>query len=74
MFEDIRNLVTENMNSFNESVRDEFGMSILRDVFEPMLSEITGLIQMCEYMESTVKEIDQLTQELQAIEKNAYEY
>ena len=74
MFEDIRNLASGSMNAFSEGVRDEFGMSILHDVFELMLSEISGLIQMGEYIESTIKEINQLSQELQAIGKNSNEY
>ena len=74
MFEDIRNLAAESMNAFSEGVRDEFGMSILRDVFEPLLTEIAGLIQMNENMEKAIKEINQLNEELRSIGKHANAY
>jgi len=74
MFEDIRNSAAGSMNAFSEGVRDEFGMSILRDVFEPMLAEIAGLIQMNENMEKAISEINQVTEDLQSIGKHANEY
>jgi hypothetical protein len=74
MFEDIRNLAVGNMNAFSECVKDEFGRSIFRDVFEPILSELAGLIQINENMEKAISEINQINEELQAIGKHANEY
>ena len=73
MFEEIHNSASRYMSAFHDCVKDEFGMSIIHDVLEPMLAEIAGLIQMDETMEGVIREVMQLTEELQAIGKYANE-
>jgi hypothetical protein len=74
MFVDIQISFTGSMNAFSDTVRDELGQSILQDIFEPMLAEIAGLIQLGEYMEARVGAIHQLTQELQSMGKDTDEF
>jgi protoporphyrinogen oxidase len=67
VFEDIFNVTSRHMEIFASSVRDEFGQSVISDVFEPMLNEIRALQQMDELFQSRSAEIDQLTAELRSI-------
>ena len=62
MFDDLLNLTSQRMGSFSDTVRDEFGQSIISDVFEPLLQDIYSLQTMAELFE-----IDQLSAELQLI-------
>lgn len=55
------------MSDFSDNVSDQFGQSIISDVFEPIMREIIGLQQMGELFQSGVAEIDQLTEELKSI-------
>lgn len=67
MFEDVCSLATNQMGLFNDSVKDEFGRSILSDVFEPILQDISCLQDLDEYFQKRTMEIDQLTDELRSI-------
>lgn len=67
MFDDLLGLTSQHMGKFSDSVRDQFGESIISDVFEPLLQEISSLQQMGELLQSRVAEIDQLTEELKSI-------
>lgn len=73
MFDDLFNLTSQQMGKFSDTVRDEFGQSIISDVFEPLLQEISGLQQMGELFQTSVAEIDQLTGELQSIGNIAHD-
>ncbi len=68
MFDDLFNVTSQQMGKFSDTVRDEFGQSVVSDVFEPLLQDIFGLQQMGEMFQTRVAEIDQLTGELQSIE------
>ena len=65
MFDDLLNLTSQRMGSFSDTVRDEFGQSIISDVFEPLLQDIYSLQTMAELFQTRAVEIDQLSAELQ---------
>jgi hypothetical protein len=67
MFDDLLILTSQHMGKFSEAVRDQFGQSIVSDVFELLLQDISALQQMGELFQTRVAEIDQLTEELQSI-------
>jgi hypothetical protein len=67
MFDDLFNVTSQQMGKFSDTVRDEFGQSIVSEVFEPLLQDISGLQQMGELFQTRAAEIDQLTGELQSI-------
>ena len=73
MFDDLFNVTLQQMGKFSDTVRDEFGQSIVSDVFEPILQDISGLRQMGELFQTRAAEIDQLTGELQLIGSMAHE-
>ena len=73
MFDDLFNVTLQQMGKFSDTVRDEFGQSIVSDVFEPLLQDISGLQQMVELFQVRAAEIDQLTGELQSIGSIAHE-
>lgn len=73
MFDDLFNVTSQQMDKFSYTVRDEFGQSIISDVFEPLLQDISGLQQMVELFQTRTAEIDQLTGELQSIGSMTYE-
>ena len=70
MFNDLFNVTLQHMDKFSDTVRDPFGQSIILDVFEPLLQEISGLQQMEEFFQTRVAEINQLTGELRSIRKH----
>lgn len=69
MFDGLFHVASQQMSKFSDTVRDELGQSIISDVFEPLLMEISGLKQMRESFYTRAAEIDQLTEELQTIGK-----
>jgi hypothetical protein len=72
MFDDLFSLTSQHMGKFSDTVRDQFGQSIISDVFEPLLQEISGLQQMGELFQARVAEIAQLTVELKSIGNRAH--
>lgn len=70
MLDDLFSLTSQQMEGFSETIRDEFGQSIVVDVFEPILQEIAGLQQLNESFQSEICKIDQLTEELRSIGNN----
>jgi len=73
MFDDLFNMTLQQMGKFSDTVRDEFGQSIISEVFEPLLQDISGLRQMGELFQIRAAEIDQLTGELQSIGNMSHE-
>lgn len=73
MFDDLFNVTSQQMGKFSDTVRDQFGQSIVSDVFEPLLQDISGLQQMGELFQARAAEIDQLTGELQSIGSMGHE-
>jgi hypothetical protein len=63
MFDDLFNMTSQHMGKFSDTIRDDFGQSIISDVFEPLLQEISGLQQMGEFFQTRVAEIDQLIED-----------
>lgn len=43
MFEEILALCEKQRDAFAENARDDFGRSILEDIYEPLLQEISGM-------------------------------
>jgi protoporphyrinogen oxidase len=73
MFNNLFIVTTQQMGKFSDTVRDEFGQSIVSDVFEPLLQDISGLQQMRELFQIRAAVIDQLTEELQSIGSMGHE-
>ncbi len=73
MFDNLLNVTSQYMGKFSDTVRDQFGQSIISDVFEPLLQDISGLQQMGELFQTRAAEIDQLTEELRSIGNLAHE-
>lgn len=73
MFDDLFNVTSQQMGKFSDTVRDEFGLSIVSDVFEPFLQDIAALQQMEEEFKNRSAEIDQLMEELHLIGSMAHE-
>ncbi|EKO3417957.1 hypothetical protein ACOIPL_002462 [Vibrio fluvialis] len=73
MFDDLLNVTSQQMGKFSDTVRDEFGQSIVSDVFEPLLQDISGLQQMGELFQARAAEIYQLTGELKSIGSMGHE-
>lgn len=73
MFDDLHNVISQQMGKFSDAVRDEFGQSIISDVFEPLLQNISALQQMGEFFQTRAAEIEQLTGELQSIGNTRHE-
>ena len=67
MFDDLFSLTSQQMGKFSDTVKDQFGQSIILDVFEPLLKEISGLQQMEELFHARAIEIDQLIGEIRSI-------
>jgi hypothetical protein len=67
MFDDLFNLSSRHMGIFSDTVRDQFGQSIISDVFEPMLQDISALQQMNSLYQSGALEIAQLTSDLSSM-------
>lgn len=67
MFVDIYQLCARSLQDFSDSVRDDFGNSVVQEVYQPLLTEIVGLMQMQEHMEQVFGELRQLNEELKAI-------
>lgn len=67
MFDELFNMTAQQMGNFSDIVRDEFGQSIVSDVFEPLLQEISSLRQMEELFQARAAEMDRLMEELQSI-------
>jgi len=67
MLDDLFSVTSQQMFKFTGTVRDELGQSIVSDVFEPLLQEISGLQQMEKLFKFRATEIDHLTAELLSI-------
>ena len=53
--------------SFRDSVRDDFGRSILEDVFSPIIHELCALEQLQEKIRMETNEINRRMEEARAI-------
>ena len=67
MSDELFNEASQHVGKFSEAVNDQFGHSIVVEVFQPLLQDISGLQQMGESLQARVLEIDLLIGELQAI-------
>jgi hypothetical protein len=72
MFDDLFSLTSQHMGKFSDTVSDQFGQSIISNVFEPMLQEISSLQQMEKVFQTKAAKIDQLTGELRSIGNTAH--
>ena len=73
MFDDIFNATFRQMDLFSETARDEFGRSLVVDVFEPLLREIDCLRQMNEWSRQRVAEMDRFRERLESVEDKSNE-
>ena len=70
MFNDLSNLVTQQIIKFSDSVRDQFGQSIISEIFEPIMQDIFSLQKLNQFFLKSITEIDQLIEELRSIRGN----
>lgn len=63
MFEDLFSLTSQHKDKFSDTVRDQFGKSIISEIFEPMLQEISGLQHVEEFFRARAAEIDRTIEE-----------
>lgn len=68
MFDKLFNLTSQQMGKFSDTVHDEFGQSIVSDVFDPLLRDIFALQKMRELFIKKSIDIDRLTEDLQSME------
>ena len=62
-FHDTLTSLTAARDSFAERVVDGFGKALITDVFDPILVESSGLVQLSECAEQTMRRVDQMLQE-----------
>jgi len=67
LFDDLISLVSNQLLIFSDAVRDQFGVSIISQVFEPMIVNIKELQQVEDMLQKCLIEIDALTEELRSI-------
>ena len=66
-FYDIAAFVVSERDRMGEVVRDQFGASIIVDVFEPLLSEAHGLASLSEEAESAIHAADCVISEARSL-------
>jgi hypothetical protein len=66
-FTDISSFVASQRDRFQEMVRDQFGASIIEDVFEPILGESKTLDSLNENIAKTSFETDQIIAEARGL-------
>lgn len=71
MFDDLYYSTSQQMSVFSDTVRDQFGQSMISDVFEPIQQEINGLQQLDDHLQNTFREVDSLFAELRSIGSTA---
>ena len=67
MFNEFYTAMSYQMQIFSENINDQFGQSIIFEIFEPTLQNISALQEMDEYFQMKIIEINQLMDELRAI-------
>ncbi|EPB0854877.1 hypothetical protein ACRARS_001739 [Yersinia enterocolitica] len=67
MFDDVFATAACQLGRFSDTVSDPFGQSIITDVFEPMLQDISALQQLNALYQTQTLEIAKVTSELQSI-------
>jgi hypothetical protein len=67
MFDEIWGKLLSTENVFRESVRDEFGMRMINDLFEPIRKETNGLVLMHEELENSLGNLESLRTEIRRI-------
>ena len=53
--------------SFGESTRDAFGVSLVRDVFDPLLSEVQGFEQLSEEADAGLRQVQETLDEARSL-------
>ncbi|MDR1959375.1 MAG: hypothetical protein LBQ54_10115 [Planctomycetaceae bacterium] len=67
MFDEILRKLLNTENGFRESVRDEFGMRMINDLFEPVRNETKALVLMHEELENSLMNLESLHMEIRGI-------
>lgn len=67
MFDDVISLASNHLDSFSDTVRDQFGVSMINQFFEPMIANIKELQQVEEMFQRCLVELDSMTKELRSI-------
>ena len=68
MFYEIRRSISIAEADFKENVQDQFGLSIITEVYDPYISELIASEQMEEQLERTINEIDQILENARSIQ------
>lgn len=67
MFSAVQQTICIAQIQFADNVRDQFGLSLVTEVYEPYRGEVAALEQMDSEMEQTLSEIDRLIDEARLI-------
>ena len=67
MFDDARFSLRRSKEAFADNVQDDFGESILQDMFEPLEREVSHLQQTDREADQEIRSIKMLLRELRAI-------
>lgn len=67
MFDDAKFSLRRSKEDFADNVQDDFGESILQDMFEPLEREVSHLQQTDREADQEIRSIKMLLQELRAI-------
>ncbi|UPU37499.1 hypothetical protein M1B72_07285 [Geomonas paludis] len=67
MFSTAHHIASRQNELFSASVRDEFGASLVSEVFEPMIEDVSALQRLNDHYQNTVYEVDSITEQLRSI-------
>jgi hypothetical protein len=67
MFDEIHSELNNVFDTFKESIKDDFGMLIVENIFDPILRETSQLMLTQENMNNTLAELDGLREEIVAL-------
>ena len=67
MFDEIFAGLSHLQNELSEAVQDQFGMSIIRDILEPIRTETHSLVLMHEQVERSLANLENMREEIRMI-------
>jgi len=70
MFNDVSGLAGQCAGNFRGCVHDAFGASIVSDVLDPVITELSMLRSFSEEFQKLSMEVDQILQEARSIQPN----
>lgn len=74
MFREVNGFISHSKFHFQSNVQDQFGQSIINDIYDPILNEVSALEQMEEESERQISDINKLLEEARSIKGEDYGY